>query len=197
MLSRLSSPIDDMKAHYEVVIIGSGYGGGIAASRLARAKRRVCVLERGKEFQPGEYPDTEPEAWREMQLDLPEGHVGSRTGLYDIRANKDMNVFVGCGLGGTSLVNANVVLRAEPRIFANTSWPQALRNDVSTVLEEGYRHALEMLQPAPYPEDYPALPKLAALQNSAESMHATFYRPPLNVTFTEPDNGVNHVGVTQ
>ena len=57
-MARLSTPIDQIKSHYTVVIVGSGYGGGIAASRLARAKAAdnseitVCVLERGKEFQP-------------------------------------------------------------------------------------------------------------------------------------------------
>ena len=45
-------------ADYDVVVIGSGYGGGISASRLARAGRSVCLLERGKEFLPGEFPDT-------------------------------------------------------------------------------------------------------------------------------------------
>jgi choline dehydrogenase-like flavoprotein len=38
------------------VVVGSGYGGSIAASRLARAGS-VCLLERGRELQPGEYPD--------------------------------------------------------------------------------------------------------------------------------------------
>src|SRR5947207_12451816 len=116
-MARLSSPIDTIKAHYSVVVIGSGYGGAIAASRLARAGQSVCVLERGAERQPGEYPDTEAEALQEMQIDTPEAHVGPRTGLYDLHINKDINVFVGCGLGGTSLINANVSLRADPRLF--------------------------------------------------------------------------------
>ena len=53
-MPRISQSIDNLKDHYEVVVIGSGYGGGIAASRLSRAGRKVCVLERGREFQPGE-----------------------------------------------------------------------------------------------------------------------------------------------
>ncbi len=60
-MPRLSSLIEDLKTHYSVVVIGSGYGGAIAASRLARAGQQVCVLERGMEFQPGEYPNTVPE----------------------------------------------------------------------------------------------------------------------------------------
>ncbi|MDQ4093743.1 MAG: FAD-dependent oxidoreductase, partial [Actinomycetota bacterium] len=65
-MARLSSPVGDIKDHYEVVVIGSGYGGAITACRLARAGRQVCLLERGKEMQPGEYPDTGPEVLDEM-----------------------------------------------------------------------------------------------------------------------------------
>ena len=115
-MSRLSMPIENLKQHYGVLVIGSGYGASIAASRLARAGQQVCVLERGKEFQPGEYPDTELKALEEIQAELPEAHLGSRTGLYEFNVNEDINVFKGCGLGGTSLVNANVALRAEPPI---------------------------------------------------------------------------------
>src|SRR5271166_4074090 len=116
-MNRLSSPVENLKEHYTVVVVGSGYGGGIAASRLARAGQQVCVLERGREFQPGEYPDTLPEVLSQAQIDTPLGHTGSSTGLYDFRANDDINVFMGCGLGGTSLVNANVSLSADPRVF--------------------------------------------------------------------------------
>jgi cholesterol oxidase len=193
-MTRLSSPIENLKNHYTVVVIGSGYGGAIAASRLARAGQQVCVLERGKEFQPGEYPDTEVEAVSEMQVDLPHKHIGSRTGLYDFHVNKDINVFVGCGLGGTSLVNANVSLQAEPRVFADPHWPQKLRDDVDTLLAQGYRRAQEMLKPTPYPQDFSPLPKLQALEKSAKYLNENFYRPPINVTFQD---GVNHVGVEQ
>ena len=150
-MARLSLPITSIKSHYTVVVIGSGYGGGIAASRLARAGQQVCVLERGKEFQPGDYPDTESKALPEFQIDSPDRHLGMATALYDIRINRDINVFLGCGLGGTSLVNANVSLRAEPRVFDDPQWPEGLRNDLDTLLEDGYNHAEEMLKPMPYP----------------------------------------------
>lgn len=193
-MTRLSSPIENIKSHYQVVVIGSGYGGGIAASRLARAGQHVCVLERGKEFQPGEYPNTDINALSEIQVDLPNKRIGSRTGLYDFRVNKDINVFLGCGLGGTSLVNANVSLQAEPRVFNDPRWPQELRNDVNTLLAQGYRRAEEMLKPNPYPENSPALPKLQALEKSSKYLNEKFYRPPINVTF---EDKVNHVGVEQ
>src|ERR1041385_7847100 len=102
--ARLSSTIEDIQDHYTVVVVGSGYGGGIAASRLARAGKRVCVLERGKELQPGEYPRTAVEFVKEVQTDLPLARFGSATALFDVRYNDDINIVVGCGLGGTSLI---------------------------------------------------------------------------------------------
>ena len=194
MIARLSSPVGDMKGHYEVVVIGSGYGGAITASRLARAGRQVCLLERGKELRPGEYPDTAPEVLAEMQIDFPDHHVGSHTALYDMRVNDDLSVFLGCGLGGTSLVNANVSLRADQRVFNDPRWPETLRADLGTLMEDGYRRAEEMLKPTPLPDHVAALKKLEALADSSTKLPGRFNRPPINVTFTDH---VNHVGVEQ
>ncbi len=192
-MPHLSSPISAIKDHYTVAVIGSGYGGAIAASRLARAGQRVCVLERGREFQPGEFPDTEAEALTEIQADLPGGHSGSRTGLYAFHVNPDVNVFAGCGLGGTSLINANIALRPARRVFEDERWPRELREDREG-LEEGYRRAEEMLRPARYPERYPALKKLEALERSAARLGQACERAAIAVSFSE---GVNHVGVSQ
>jgi cholesterol oxidase len=205
-MARLASPIETLKEHYEVVVVGSGYGAAIAASRLARAGKQVCVLERGREFQPGEYPNISPQALAEMQSHTPDcPQIGSRTGLYDFHIHPDINVFVGCGLGGTSLVNANVALRAEPRVFDDARWPRELRNpkpadlsvetDHTTPLEQDYARAEEMLKPSPYPQNFPELPKLHALEQSAQHLGQKFYRPPINVNFTV--EGLNHVGVEQ
>src|ERR1700728_4055789 len=158
-MPRISLPVELIQNHYTVVVIGSGYGGGIAASRMARAGQKVCVLERGKELQPGEYPNTPEEAARELQTDAPEAHVGSPTGMFDFRVNEDINVVLGCGLGGTSLINANVGLRAEPRVFQDPAWPADFRNDTA-LLEECYRHAEEVLNPQAVPNDYDPLLKM-------------------------------------
>lgn len=194
-MGRLATSVATIKrSHYPVVVIGSGYGGAIAASRLARAGQAVCLLERGREFAPGEFPDTEPEALAEVQVDLPSHHLGSRLGLYDIRFNRDINVFLGCGLGGTSLVNANVALRAEPAVFADACWPGEFRVDLDRGLERGYAQAEAMLRPTPYPDTAPALAKLEALAAAATALGMPCYRPPIAVTFQD---GINHVGVAQ
>ena len=121
---------------------------------MARAGQKVAILERGREWQSGEFPNTEPEVLAELQAELPHGHVGSRAGLYDFYVNPDVNVSVGCGLGGTSLINANIALRPEPAVFADDRWPHALRED-SSELEKGFDRAEEMLRPTLYPSQYP------------------------------------------
>ena len=193
-MPRLSSAPTDIKSHYTVVVVGSGYGGGIAASRLARAGQSVCVLERGREFQPGEYPQHLAQAGAELQVDSPEGHVGSRTGMYDMRVNPDINVYMACGLGGTSLINANVSLRAEPRVFDDPRWPAVLRADLPGRIEEGYERAEAMLRPATTPA-LPLLAKQVAQQKAARALGEPFRQTPINVHFGV--DGPNHVGVDQ
>lgn len=46
---RLSRPVPMMRPVYDIVVVGSGYGGGVAASRMARAGKSVAILEMGKE----------------------------------------------------------------------------------------------------------------------------------------------------
>ncbi|MGH9282907.1 MAG: GMC family oxidoreductase N-terminal domain-containing protein, partial [Acidimicrobiales bacterium] len=195
-MTRLSRPIQDIAPHYDVVVVGSGYGGAIAACRLARAGARVCVLERGREFEPGDFPDTGPEAAVEFQVHAAGHRAGNDTALFDLLVGDDINVLVGCGLGGTSLINANVALRADPRVFEDTRWPASLRADIAGGLEQGYERAEAMLRPAPLPAHLD-VPKVAALESSARAMGLPFYRPPVNVTFETPPGGVNHAGVPQ
>ena len=65
---RLSSEHSEIKPVYDVIVIGSGYGASIASSRCARAGQKVCVLERGKEWHPGKFPETVKEASSHMQV---------------------------------------------------------------------------------------------------------------------------------
>lgn len=204
-MPRLSSSIADIKASYDVVIVGSGYGGAIAAARLARARTEkgtrlsVCLLERGREFQPGDFPDTPGKVLAETQVDTPTRHYRSRTGLYDFRVNDEVNVFLGCGLGGTSLINANVALWPEAAVFQDPRWPTPLRQDAFDGLLDGYCHAARILNPSPYPRppDAPPLYKLEALRQSADHVlkrHGgwRFTQPPINVEFRD---GINPVGL--
>ena len=189
----LSRPIDKMLDHYSVVVVGSGYGGAITASRVARTGQSVCVLERGKELHPGEYPNSGPSALREIQVHTPKGDHGSAAGMFDFHVGRDITVVSGCGLGGTSLINGNVALEPGDSIFSDDRWPRPLRNHPE-VLKPFMQAARDMLGSNPYPLTWPDLPKLQTLARAAEGLGREVTRPDINVTFVD---GPNAVGVRQ
>jgi cholesterol oxidase len=183
----LSAPLADLRPSYDVIVVGSGYGGGVAASRLARAGRSVCVLERGREFVLGAFPDTNLEAAEDSQASLPgtpAGRVGSPLALFDFHVEGECSVLRGCGLGGTSLINAGVAIEPDQDVFSDPAWPAALREDPAG-LRQGLDAAKAMLGPRLYPDDWPRLPKQEALRASAQSMGETFARVPVNVAFED------------
>ena len=182
-MDRLALPLDRMRRVYDAVVVGSGYGGGVLACRLARAGMAVAVLERGREIHPGEFPAGPIQALREVQAHTLRLDIGSKAGLFDFRFTDEVGALVGCGLGGTSLINANVSLEADRRVFADATWPAALRGEPDGALEAGYHRARAMLGSTPYPDRHRELPKTAALRRSAAAVGASFLRPPLNVTF--------------
>jgi len=181
-----------MRSHYSVVVVGSGYGGAINAARIARAGQDVCILERGKELHPGEYPRSSFSALRQAQWHTPKSNYGSATGMFDFHVGPDMSILVGCGLGGTSLINANVALEPDPSIFRNDCWPVELRDP--EVLQPFMSMARKMLGSNPYPPQWPELPRMAAMQRAATGLTHEVTRPSINVTFT---TGKNSVGVEQ
>ena len=194
IMPRLASPLSELRTHYEVLVVGSGYGGGIAASRLARAGRQVCVLERGREYQPGDFPDNELKAATESQVSVPAvpgGRIGSELALFDFHVEGEYSVLRACGLGGTSLINAGVALEADPQVFEDPRWPAALREDLDGV-RTGYERARRVLEPRPYPQDWPTLAKADALRQSAAAMGEPYTRVPINVSF---EDRINAFGV--
>ena len=111
-----------MRQSYDAVIVGSGFGGGIAACRLAEAGRKVCVLERGRRFAGSDFVDR-PERAGEL-LWHPAANPG---GMFDVRLMRDLVVITAAGVGGGSLVYANVQLRAPAAVFEGGRWPEVLR----------------------------------------------------------------------
>lgn len=204
MSNTLSRPLETLGDHYTVVVVGSGYGAGVAASRLARAGQDVCVLERGCEIQPGNYPNQIANAREQFQISTSRGRIGPPDAMFELHVNDDMYALVGCGLGGTSLINANVALEIEPRLLKTAHWP-AVFQAKPALLQPYYARAREMLDPSPYPapypknapkphDPYPPLAKVAALEKAASTMRQKFYRPPIAVNF---EDKINPFGVAQ
>ena len=187
----LARPLDELKPTYDVVIVGSGYGGGVAASRLSRAGKRVAVLERGREVETGGFPSKFPELRAEMRVTGKRMSTGSETALFDVRLGDDIHVLVGRGLGGGSLVNAGVSLRPDARVFADPVWPGQIRQD--GLLDEGYRRAEAWLRPASDPQAS-SLTKFQSLAKAGAALGVTPVAPRVAVSFADT---VNAAGIAQ
>ena len=188
---RLARPLDRLQRHYDVVVVGSGYGAGVAASRLARAGKSVAILERGREFLTGEFPSRFPDLRQQMQVTGKRVRIGSPTGLYDVRLGDDMNILVGCGLGGGSLINAGVTLRPDPRVFRDEAWPAEIARD--GLIAEGYARATRWIRPARDP-DAAQRTKFKALASAATALGEEPIAAPVAVTFKET---INPAGIRQ
>jgi cholesterol oxidase len=106
---------------FDAVVIGTGFGGAVAAARLAQAGRSVLALERGRAWPPGSFPRTPWELGR-ATWDPSEGLHG----LYDIWSFHRLDALVASGLGGGSLIYANVILRRPDAWYADEGderWP--------------------------------------------------------------------------
>jgi cholesterol oxidase len=190
-MTRLAGTLDRLRPRYDVVVVGSGYGGGVAASRLARMGKRVAVLERGREFVTGEFPGRFPDLRGEMQVRGRNMRIGPPTGLYDIRFGADMHVLVGCGLGGGSLINAGVALRPDPRVFRDSVWPGQIVQD--GLIDEGYARAARWVRPARDPVAA-AQTKYKALEGASGALGQGPVAAPVVVSFEEC---VNPAGIAQ
>ncbi|EGR49764.1 uncharacterized protein TRIREDRAFT_59382 [Trichoderma reesei QM6a] len=205
---RISRPVELMRDSYDCIVIGSGYGGSVAASRMARAGESVCLLERGEERWPGEYPTTTMEAMRQFRLTgdfTPSsfGGVGidsgNTTGMYHLFFGRDQSALVGNGLGGTSLINSNVFLEADEDVLRMGFWPPEIRNDPTGLdrcksLLFYYQKVRDMLEPEPYPEEWPALRKMEVFNHQAKvlGLDDKLRRVPLTTRFR---SGPNSSGV--
>jgi cholesterol oxidase len=175
---------------YDALIVGSGFGGGVMACRLAEAGWRVCVLERGRRFGRDDFierPDQAPRLlWHRS---------ANPDGIYDLRLMRDVAVLCAAGVGGGSLVYASVQLRAPAEVF-DEGWPEAIDR---AALDPYYDRTEEALEPRPTPDD-PPLRKLAAFAALGRGVHQEVERLPLAVHFGEdranPFSGAAQGGCT-
>lgn len=145
----------------EAVVIGSGFGGAISCCRLAQKwGKGVLLLERGKRYPMGSFPRSPHQLADNFWSDPGDktrrpGHMrgGGLRGLYDIRNYRNMDAVVCAGLGGGSLIYANVFLEPPEQVFA-ANWPAGVDK---ALLQPYYDVAKAVLgaRPIPSGEDDP------------------------------------------
>src|ERR671912_361930 len=170
--------------HFDAIVIGSGFGGSVTAYRLAEAGLRVCVLERGKAYPPGEFPRS-PHRMKNNFWDPSEGLYG----MFNIWSFSGLGAIVCSGLGGGSLIYANVLIRKDERWFVKEDlknggfeyWPVTRK-----ALDPHYARVEKMLGAQRYPfekEPYSETRKTNEFKAAAERQGLHWDLPKLAVTF--------------
>lgn len=128
-----------MAFDYDYIIIGSGFGGSVAALRLAEKGYSVCVIERGKRWSENDYANTNWQFWK--WLWAPSIFC---TGIQTLVFLKNVLVLGGAGVGGGSLVYAAVLLEPPRPFFDDPQWKE-LQQDWQKALTPFYQTARRML----------------------------------------------------
>jgi cholesterol oxidase len=165
--------------HYDVLVIGSGFGGSVAALRLTEKGYSVGVLEAGARFEEGDYPAT---SW-DVKKFLYAPELGCY-GIQRIDMVKDCMIVAGAGVGGGSLVYANTLYEPLEQFYSDPSWSHI--TDWKSELAPYYDQAKRMLGVVENPLHTPSdevMQKVAAEMGVAETYHPT----PVGVFFGGPD----------
>ena len=160
---------------FDVVVVGSGFGGSVAALRLTEKNYKVAVLEAGKRFADKDFPKT---SWRISKfLFFPK--LGLK-GIQRIHALPDVLVLAGAGVGGGSLVYANTLYKPPTSYFEDKQWRHI--TDWDDELSPWYDQASRMLGVTKNPY---MSPSDEAMKEVADQMGVghTFKLAPLGVYF--------------
>ena len=166
--------------HYDVVVVGSGFGGSVSALRLAEKGYRVGVLEAGRRFDATTLPKT---SW-DLRNFLWAPKLGLR-GIQRITLLKDVVVLSAAGVGGGSLVYANTLYRPPAGFFADPHWAGITEEELAPYYDLASRMLGVTTQPSMTPAD-------VVIRRVAEDMGVghTFRRTPVGVFFGTPGETV-------
>ncbi|MFJ2837548.1 MULTISPECIES: GMC family oxidoreductase [Nocardia] len=167
---------------YDVIVVGSGFGGSVTALRLTEKGYRVGVLESGRRWNAEDYPKTNwniPKAIWAPRLGL--------TGPQRISVLGKCLVFSGSGVGGGSLIYGNTLYEPLPEFYQDRAWSHI--TDWKSELAPYYDQAKRMLGVVENPR---IGPKDEVLLQVARGMNVadTFHRTQVGVFFNEGEEGV-------
>jgi cholesterol oxidase len=150
-----------IKYDFQAIVIGSGFGGAINACRLAKKwPGEVLLLERGKRYPMGSFPrspyDMAKNFWNVKDAKLPAGPkrpeniaTNESHGMFDVRNFEHLDALVCAGLGGGSLIYANVFLQPPDEVF-DDNWPETCKK---SALQPYYEVSKAVLGARPIPQN--------------------------------------------
>ncbi|GAA4407115.1 GMC family oxidoreductase [Tsukamurella soli] len=164
--------------HFDVLVIGSGFGGSVTALRLTEKGYRVGVLEAGRRFEDADFAET---TW-DLKKFLWAPKLGC-FGIQRIHVLNDAVVMAGAGVGGGSLNYANTLYKPPAPFFNDPQWKQI--TDWDDELTPYYDQARRMLGVVPNPHETPSDRVIKAI---AEDMGVadTYVATPVGVYFNKP-----------
>ncbi len=167
------------RAEYDVVVIGSGFGGSVCAMRAAEAGMRVCVLERGARLTA------------EMREAMAEGrrpilHERGGVGFVEKARVRGLMAVTGSAVGGGSQVYTAVTIPAADEIFVD-GWPA----DISaTSMRPYYERVREIIAPTVLPSE---LARTTALEMAGHMMGAAVTRLPVAIDWPSDSKNMDAV----
>lgn len=172
------TPTGKAPTHYDVLVIGSGFGGSVTALRLTEKGYRVGVLEAGARFED----DDLPENGGDVKKFLFRPEVGLY-GIQRIDIVRDCFILAGAGVGGGSLNYANTLYEPLEPFYRDPQWAHI--TDWKSELAPYYDQAKRMLGVTEYARTTPAD---VAMKKVADEMGVgdTFHPTPVGVFFGEP-----------
>ncbi len=172
---------DDSQAteSFDFVVVGSGFGGSVSAMRLTEKGYRVLVLERGRRFRDEDLPKTNWNIWK--YLWFPPLRC---FGILQITQLDGVMVMIGSGVGGGSLMYANVMMEPDDEVFKSPAWSHLA--DWKTILAPHYDTAKRMMGVTPNPRRWPADDVLQQIAEDMGQGH-TFGPTEVAVFFGDPD----------
>ncbi|HZZ98015.1 MAG TPA: GMC family oxidoreductase [Jatrophihabitantaceae bacterium] len=160
---------------FDVLVIGSGFGGSVTAMRLSEKGYRVGVIEAGRRFTDGTLPKN---SWH--LRDFVWAPKLGCTGIQRIHVLKDCVILAGAGVGGGSLNYANTLYEPPQPFYDDPQWAHI--TDWRTELAPHYEQAKRMLGVVTYPGDSPSDREMERLANQFGVGH-TFRKTPVGVFF--------------
>jgi cholesterol oxidase len=161
-----------MSEHFDAIVIGSGFGGSVMTYRLAEAGMKVCLLERGRAYPPNTFPRA-PQDLGKNFWDPSEGLYG----MFNLWSFKGSGAVVSSGLGGGSLIYANILIRKDEKWFVNESPDKKCYENwlvTRAQLDPHYDCVEKMMNVQKYPLGHPpynTTEKTLAMQEAAQKVN--------------------------